>query len=375
MCIRYEHVLAMVLFCIVASVPAAAQDPKGATQGHAHSKVRTPPIDLSDQEARVSDLYRKVLPTVVTITSTRSVVTAEGWTSVEGLGSGVLLSPNCHVLTAAHVVEGADSITVKTHDGKSYPAQLLFSEPSADIALLRFLDPDPSLAHAELGDSDRLTVGQTIYILGSPYGLENSFSAGIISGFRNFNRLYDGTIQAEFIQTDAAMNSGNSGGPAFDSKGQVIGIASQILSVSGGFQGIGFVVAINTAKKLLALEDRAWTGIEGMYLNGEELAELLNHDLEGGLLITRVASGSPAEKAGLRGGSIPATLFGRDIRLGGDLIIELGSQPTCHAECLVDARSHIAGLDRIPVKYIRAGKIRTTEIDVSESRRNFLEDK
>ena len=107
----------------------------------------------------------------------------------------------------------------------------------------------------------------------------------------------------------------------------------------------------------------------------EALAGLLNQDLEGGLLVTRVASGSPAEKAGLRGGSIPAKLFGQDIRLGGDLIIELGSQPTCHAECLVDAHSHIAGLDRIPVKYIRAGKIRTTEVDVSESRRNFLEDK
>ena len=287
-------------------------------QEHAAPKVRVAPDYLSGQEAQATQLYREVLATVVTVLTSQRVLTQEGQGQQGGIGSGVLISPECHVLTAAHVVEVADEITVRTHDGMLFPAELLFSESSADIALLRILPPVPELKHAKLGDSDRLAVGQRTYAMGSPYGLVNSFSVGHISGFREFDRLYDGAILAEFIQTDAAINSGNSGGPVFNSKGEVIGIASRILSVSGGFQGLGFVVAINTAKQLLALEDRAWVGIEVIFLNREELAHL-NLDLPGGLLIQRVAKGSPADKAGLRGGSLPARILGQDTLLGGDL--------------------------------------------------------
>ena len=108
-------------------------------------------------------------------------------------------------------------------------------------------------------------MGQWAYAIGTPFGLENSFSAGRISGFREFGRLYDGTILAEFIQTDAALNSGSSGGPVFNSNGEVIGIASRILSLSGGSEGVGFAVAINTAKQLLALEDRIWMGFDAAF--------------------------------------------------------------------------------------------------------------
>jgi serine protease Do len=208
------------------------------------------------------------------------------------------------------VVRGAYEIVVKTQDGKMRPAELLFSETGADIALIKLITPAPELKHAELGDSDRLVVGQSVYAIGSPYGLENSFSVGHISGFRSFDRYYDGAIQAKFLQTDAAINMGNSGGPLLNSKAQVIGIASQILSVSGGFQGIGFVVPINTAKELLSLRDRVWLGIEGIYLNREGISKLMNRDLKGGLLIERVAKGSPADKAGLRGGSVPSRMLG-----------------------------------------------------------------
>ena len=233
--------------------------------------------------------------------------------SVGGIGSGVLIAPEGLVLTAAHVVEGAETILVKTHDGNLRPAELLFSESAADIALIRLQTPEPALPHATLGDSAALAVGQVAYAIGSPYGLENSLSVGHISAFREFNRLYDGTIQAEFIQTDAAINSGNSGGPVFNSRGEVIGIASRILTVSGGFQGLGFVVAINTAKQLMALEGRPWIGIEGIFLGRQQLGGLFNLDLDGGLLLLRVAKGSPADKAGLRGGLVPARLFGQDV--------------------------------------------------------------
>ncbi len=342
-------------------------------QEHVEREPRVAPDYLAGEEAQAAELYRNVLPAVVTISTSTRVLTENGLAERSGIGSGVLISPDCHVLTAAHVVEDADQILVKTHDGSLRAAELVFSESSADIALIRLLTPEPELAHASLGDSDRLAVGQVAYAIGSPYGLEHSLSVGHISAFREFDRLYDGTIRAEFIQTDAAINSGNSGGPVFNSKGEVIGIASRILTVSGGFQGLGFAVAVNTAKQLMALEDRSWIGIEGIFLGRQQLGGLFNLDLEGGLLLLRVAKGSPADKAGLRGGLVPAQLFGQDVLLGGDLLLEFGGQEACHSECLVHAHEHVAGMDRIPVKFLRDGKTMETVIDVSATRRNFLE--
>ncbi len=218
---------------LVSALPA--QHGQGEDK-HATPRQRTPPDYLSGEEARAAAVFQEVLPSVVTVLTRRTVFTEEGVREQKALGSGVLVSPECHVLTAAHVVEGADTILVRTHDGVLRRAELLFSETSADIAMIRLTPEVTDLAHARLGDSDRLVVGQVTYVVGSPYGLENSFSVGHISGFREFGRLYDGTILAEFIQTDAAINSGNSGGPVFNSRGEVIGIASQIITVSGGIE-------------------------------------------------------------------------------------------------------------------------------------------
>ena len=363
--IQYLLLLALMLGLVA---PAAAE-PK-----HQPPKQRTIPGYLSASERKVVDLYRRVLPTVVTVITARKTFAAKESGPRVNLGSGVLISPQCHILTAAHVVQKAEKISVKTIDGKMREAEVLFTEPSADIALIKLSEPDKTLPHAKLGDSDRLAVGQITFAVGSPYGLEHSFSVGHISGFREFDRLYDGTILAEFIQTDAAINTGNSGGPVFNSRGEVIGIASRIISVSGGSQGLGFAVAINTAKKLLALEDRVWIGIEGIFLNSEQIARLFNRQLEGGLLVERVVKGSPADRAGIRGGTLPAHIKSRDFMLGGDLIIQLGSQSACHVECLIEASKHLKGLDRIPVKFLRGGKIMDAVIDVTNSRRNFLKE-
>ena len=140
-------------------------------QEHATPKERVPPKDLSGEEAQAVKLYRKVSETVVTIFSLQQVFTAEGTQEQENMGSGVLISSDGHVLTAAHLVEGADKISVKTYDGKLRPAELVYSEFSADIALvkLRTLPPEPK--HAKLGDSNRLAVGQKTYVIGSPFGL------------------------------------------------------------------------------------------------------------------------------------------------------------------------------------------------------------
>ncbi|MEE8525141.1 MAG: trypsin-like peptidase domain-containing protein [Thermoanaerobaculia bacterium] len=343
-----------------------------AQEGHVAPKVRRPPEDLTADEARISRLYREVLPAVVTILTEGTAITERGPEPAGSLGSGVLISDECHVLTAAHVVDAADRIWVRTQDGERRAAEHLFSESGADIALLRLVEADRTLVHAVLGDSDRLAVGQRVIAIGNPLGLVNSLSVGHISGFREFDRLYDGSILAEFIQTDAAINSGNSGGPLFDLHGRVVGIASQIMTHSGGSEGLGFAVAINTAKQLLALEERVWAGFEAILLDRRLLAELWNIDRDGALLVQRVIKSSPADKAGLVGGRIPATIAGEDLLLGGDLILAIGDQEACHAACLADSRKKLAGRNEVPLTLLRGGVEIQIVLDVSASRRSFL---
>jgi len=363
-----KHFLIFALSIFTISTAGLAQHME-----HAKSKERTAPAYLSAAEQKVADIYKKVIPTVVTIFTTSDKYTQEGAIKNKGQGSGVLISHDCYILTAAHVVDGSNKILVKTYDGRMREATILFSEKTTDIALLRLDLPDPTLAHAVFGDSDQLTVGQNVYAVGSPYGLENSFSSGIISAFRGFNQLYDGTVSLEFIQTDAAINSGNSGGPLFNSQGEVVGIASSILTVSGGFQGIGMVVAINTAKELLAFEDRPWIGAESVFLTKEEFSKLFNLDIPaGGLLVQRVAPNSPAARAGIRGGFISAQVAGREILFGGDIILELGGQETCHVDCVEGAKHKLVDKDKIDIRYLREGKEYVVSLDISETRRNFL---
>lgn len=341
--------------------------------GHAPVKIKTFPKNLSDQEVHVAKLYNKVLASVVTIYTTTNSFTEEGTVQNKGLGSGVLISSEAHILTAAHVVDGAESIKIKTQDGKLRSATVLFSEKSADIALLRLDTPENGLTYAKFGDSDTMAVGQNVYAIGSPYGMENSYSSGIVSAFRNFNTLYDGSVNIEFIQTDAAINSGNSGGPLFNSNGEVVGIASSILTVSGGFQGIGMAVTSNTVKALLSFEDRPWIGIEGVFLKSDELAKLFNLNLTGGLLVQKVAKASPAGNAGILGGFIPANIGGREILFGGDIIVKIGPQETCHLGCLEGVKKLLINKEKIDVSYLREGKQYMVTVDASEVRKNFLD--
>lgn len=340
---------------------------------HAPAKVRTTPNYLSKNEANVSNIYKKVIPSVVTVFTKSKTLTGKGAVKNQGLGSGVLVSHDCYILTAAHVVDGSTDIIVKTQDGKMRKASIIFSEKTADIALLQLDVLDNTLAHATLGDSDNLVVGQNVYAIGSPYGLENSFSSGIISAFRGKDMLYNGSVNVDFIQTDAAINSGNSGGPLFNSKGEVIGIASSILTVSGGSQGIGMVVAINTAKSLLAFDNRPWVGINSIFLTQEDYAVLFNINLaNGGLLVQNVAANSPAEKAGLRGGFIPANITGREVLFGGDIILKVGNQVACHSGCIEKSGMMSLDQNKIEIQYLREGKVYDVVVDVTGTRHNFL---
>lgn len=211
------------------------------------------PADLPPDEAAVARLYLEVLPAVVAVYGETDKAVADGVETIRTHGAGVVISASGQILTAAHVLDGEERILVRTQDGIERPANLLLADRSADLALLELAEPVANLASATLGDSDQLAVGQRVIVIGSPFGLVNSLSVGRISGFRESRSPGDnGADQtAEFIQTDAAINLGNSGGPLFDSAGRLVAIASCYWTANAGSGGVGFAVTINTAMEHL----------------------------------------------------------------------------------------------------------------------------
>src|SRR5262245_1946473 len=190
------------------------------------------------------EVYRNVNPSVVMITAKgRDVVSTRGLVTFSEIGSGVLISADGKVMTAAHVVHAMDEILVEFLGGETVPARIIASEPAADLSLLKLARVPAGAQPARLGDSDKVRVGQQVLIIGAPYGLSHSFSAGWISAKWRPNTAYREMPLAEFFQTTATINTGNSGGPMFNMAGEVIGIVSHNISRSGGSDGLGFAVS------------------------------------------------------------------------------------------------------------------------------------
>lgn len=308
----------------------------------------------------LSKLFNESVKSVVTIYTTELKVTEGNIRPQESLGSGVIIDGEGLIMTAAHVIESANIIKVKLYNENTYEAEIIRSIPSADIALIKITEEVPGLTFSEINELYKtVNTGHQVYIIGSPLGIEQSLSSGYVSGFLQRNVLSNGNM-ARFIQTDAAINQGNSGGPMFDMQGRIIGIVSFILSQSGGFDGIGYAVDIQTAKQLLLDDDsHFWTGFDGYFLD-ENLAAILNVPQKAGLLIQRVSKGSFAKEMGLSGGFFQAEIIGQKLWLGGDIILEiLGTR--CDSPHSLDAvKKEIQNLkqgDSIYLKILRQGKI------------------
>ena len=261
-------------------------------------------------------------------------------------------------MTAAHVVESAHRIIVKTHDNQVIEAEVISSVPTADVALLKLKNIPSIISVAKFGDSDNINIGAQIFIIGAPYGLEHSFSTGHISRKQKKGIILGG-VEMEFIQTDAAINKGNSGGPMFNMNGELIGIVSSILSQSGGFEGIGFAASINPTKKILLEGSPLWTGFEGVFIN-KELAGIFNVSSGGGVLVQRVLSNSVADKTGLKGGLFKASILGNELWLGGDIILSIQKQACDSPHNLDSIKSELASLKKgesISIEVLRAGKV------------------
>jgi S1-C subfamily serine protease len=240
-----------------------------------------------------------------------------------GSGSGFLFTPDGFVLTNSHVVQGARRIEATLVDGRHFSAELVGDDPDTDLAVVRLNTADPGLAHAPLGESRDLRVGQLVVAIGNPYGFQATVTSGVVSALGRSLRARTGRIMDEIVQTDAALNPGNSGGPLVDSRGEVIGVNTAIIR---GAQGICFAIAADTVRFVasrLIQHGRVRRSVLGM--GGQNMAIPRNvvrfHDLpaESGVLVVQVEPGSPAEVAGLRPRDVVVALGDRTIAVVDDL--------------------------------------------------------
>jgi serine protease Do len=314
------------------------------------------------QGQQLRDAFRKVEQAVVVVRTAQKQLAPfpqKGMVSLNGLGSGVLISRDGKVLTAAHLVQAADTTVVEFSDGELIPARVMGSAAYADLALLQLERTPLDTVAATLADSDDAAVGDEIFVVGAPYGLSHTLTAGHISGRHTLNRRTENTMAVEFLQTDAAVNRGNSGSPLFSLDGEVIGIVSNIMSSSGGSEGLAFAATSNTARRLLLEKKPFWSGIEGFLVDGD-LAKALNLPQAAGVLVQRVAEGSIGGRCGIHGGTLRATVEGEEMVLGGDIILGVNDVPVAEGGSYDEIYASISKLrpgDNLVIKLFRQGQI------------------
>ncbi len=253
----------------------------------------------------------------------------DGPRDTPGMGSGFVYDNLGHIITNAHVVEGASKATVTFLDGTQYDAEIVGKDKFTDIAVIKVSEKPRLLHPLQMGDSSQLHVGEPVAAIGNPFGLSGSMTSGIVSQIGRLLPTQDsGFSIPDVIQTDAAINPGNSGGPLLNMKGEVIGINTAIQSISGEFSGIGFAVPSNTALKIVPglIEDgeykHPWIGISGRDID-PELARVLDLKDAKGFIVITVVDGSPADKAGLKGMTETQMIDGKEYPANGDIILSV----------------------------------------------------
>jgi serine protease Do len=275
------------------------------------------------EEQSLADLFESVKSSVVVVYTVEYDAQKDdkgNLVSLPSLGSGVLVDDQGHIVTAAHVVQTADKVRVAFVGDRRFDAKIISSDVINDVALLKIEEIPNDVTPIVLADSDKVRVGDRAFIVGAPYGLDYSLSAGYISSRHKDGIKNNPSIRTELFQTDAAINTGNSGGPMFNMQGEIIGIVSSLLSKSGGFEGLGFIVTSNAAKEVLFNRRPTWTGLQGVLITGD-LAKGLNVPQKHGYLVQKVASGSPADELGIEAGNIMIKIQGVSLLIGGDIIL------------------------------------------------------
>lgn len=306
------------------------------------SNATTNAVEIArNNNLTLTDLFKDTQQSVVQVSGTIS----DNQVSEDTLGSGFVYDKSGHIVTNFHVVEGSgdNDISITLVDGTTYRAKVVGADQYSDIAVLHVEDvPAEKLVPLPLGNSSELLVGERVVAIGNPFGLSGSMTEGIISGLNRLIPVYSGpgpftgAVAPAFsipdvIQTDAAINPGNSGGPLLDIKGEAIGMNSAIFSTTGAFAGVGFAIPSNTIAKVVpsliatGTYQHPWLGVTGTDMT-PEIAEAMGLGEPRGFLVIETAPGGPAATAGVQGGDTPTQLGGREIVLGGDVILSINDK-------------------------------------------------
>jgi S1-C subfamily serine protease len=329
---------------------------------------QVPPKALS-----IGDIYQRSAGGVVQVTST-SVVTVPAdpffgdlfpsQQQQQSLGSGFVIDKTGHIVTNYHVVQGAKKINVSFSNGASTKATIVGVDPSSDIAVLKVGASSRALTPLPLGNSDEMRVGDPVVAIGNPFGLDRTVTAGIVSAIQRAITAPNGYTIDHVIQTDAAINHGNSGGPLLNRRGQVIGVNAQIetgSSGNGGNVGVGFAIPSNTVKNVIAQliregrVDRAFIGISATPIT-RDLARVFRLPVPKGLLVQSVQPGSGAASSGLKAGTTQVVLAGESYRLGGDIIVRADKLPVASLDRLRDVVASKKPGDKLRLVVYRNGK-------------------
>ncbi len=330
------------------------------------------PASTTD-EGSIADLYEQTRPSVVRISTMTTSQSIFGNVPSEGLGSGVVIDEEGHILTNYHVVENARELQVTLWDETTADAQLVGSDPGSDLAVIKADLPPEELSPATLGDSDAVRIGEEVIAIGNPFGLEGTVTAGIVSGLdRTLSESGSRPIR-QLIQTDAAINPGNSGGPLVNSQGEVIGINTAVENPTGGsvFVGVGYAVPINAAKRSLPemLAGETVThprlGIAGRTVT-PDLAEQLGLSVEEGVYVAEVDPDSAAGQAGLRGARSTTSGNGLSVPPGGDVIVAIDDEEIADFDELADYIDSRQVGDVVTLRIEREGKEMTIDVRLEE---------
>lgn len=329
---------------------------------------------LSTDEQNNIDIYKASKDRVVYITSTVYQQTFFFGPEVgHALGSGFIINPDGLIVTNHHVISGSSDVEVTLTDQSTYKAKILVRDPQDDLALIK-IEPKKKLAALNLGDSDHVQVGQKVLAIGQPFGLKGTLTVGVISSLGVDIRGENNQPLESMIQTDAAINSGNSGGPLLDSQGNVIGINTAIYSgQSGGNVGIGFAMPINRVK--IMLDDfragksfgRAWFGADAVYIPPGDLAESLKLPSSGGLLIQTIYRGSAADQAGLHQYNQVVRVGNFRLGVGGDLITAIDGKPVNDEDALKRVVSRKRPGDVVDLTIFRNGRSMSVKVTLVEA--------
>jgi S1-C subfamily serine protease len=342
-----------------------------------------PSFPVNDARGRaltVNEIYRRAAPGVVQVTATQVVASPRvdpffgfpfpSQQQAEALGSGFVIDKAGHIVTNYHVVEGARSVDVSFSNNESMKAKIVGTDPSTDVAVLQVDAHSRALTPLSLGNSDLVHVGDSVVAIGNPFGYDRTVTAGIVSALQRVIQAPNSYSIDHVIQTDAALNKGNSGGPLLNANGNVIGVNSQIStgnSGSSGNVGVGFAVPINTVTTVAAQiiksghVEHAFLGIAAQPVT-EGAAKLFRLPVSHGLLVARVQPGSGAAKAGLRAGTQNATLAGETYPLGGDLLAAIDEAPLYSVDQLRDVIGAKKPGDNVKLRVYRGDQQRTVTV-------------